>query len=92
MGINEAAAISKVTPIPQCSLGSRKESHLWEHICKGPRNGEVVKVTKSLKSDLATLKTKAETGEDTDRGPAGASDQERVRWHGCTGNLLVKHH
>lgn len=52
----------------------------------------MVKVTKSLKSDLATLKTKAETGEDTDRGPAGASDQERVRWHGCTGNLLVKHH
>lgn len=29
----------------------------------------MVKVTKSLKSDLATLKTKAETGEDTDKGP-----------------------
>lgn len=38
------------------------------------------------------MKTKVETNEDTERAPTGASDQERVKWHGCTGNLPVRHH
>ena len=46
----------------------------------------------SLKSAIATVRTRVEGNEDMERALTGASGQERVKWHECTGNHLVQHH